>query len=201
VDKWLKQYRIYIVLFLGLLAIMAMLLFWISRPQRAPIIISTPIPTATPTAAPTPTPSPLRIYVSGAVSHPDVYLLGPGSIVKDALQAAGGTTAEADLDRINLAIELHDQQQIYVPRQGETEIPVVSAPQEPTSAPTLSKININIASVDELDALPGIGPAIAGRIVEYRTANGLFAVVEDIMKVKGIGPNTFAKLQNAITTD
>lgn len=191
----------HIVLALGLVAVTGLILFWVNRPQPVPIIISTPVATAVPVVTSTFTPSPLRVYVTGAVNKPDVYILPPGSIVKDAIAAAGGTVAEADLEHINLALELYDQQQIYVPRQGETALPPVSTLSHSSSegAP-LVRININQASAQELETLPGIGPAIAQRIVEYRESNGLFVNIEDIMKVKGIGPSTFAKFKDQITT-
>jgi competence protein ComEA len=190
------------VSFFGLVAIVGILVFWANQPRSEPIIISTPVPTVTPTIAPSPTPSPLRVYVTGAVKNPDVYLLPQNSIVKDAVEAAGGVTADADLDRINLALQVYDQQQIYVPYQGQATVPVAPPGEKPPAPPSsTSRININTASVDELDTLPGIGPAIAQRIVDYRTENGLFASIEEIMNVRGIGPATFAELEDAITVE
>jgi hypothetical protein len=103
----------------------ALIGYFTPHPRGRPITVTTPEPTPTPT--PTPTPAPLRVYVSGAVQAPDVYLLPPGSLVRDAIRAAGGPAPEADLDRINLARELSDQQQVYVPRKGE-ENPVPPSP-------------------------------------------------------------------------
>jgi len=201
-NEWLERYKTYIVLALGIMLAMGGVFFWLNRPQPAPITISTPVPTATPTLTPIPTLALVRIYISGAVRKPDVYVLPPGSIVKDAVAAAGGTTADADMDRINLALALHDQQQIYVPRQGETDPPAPPPTGGQPLAPpsSTSKVNINTASLEELDTLPGIGPAIAQRIIDYRTANGPFAAIEDLVQVKGIGPATFEKLQDKITT-
>ncbi|MGQ9804389.1 MAG: SLBB domain-containing protein [Anaerolineae bacterium] len=88
--------------------------YFTPHPRGRPITVITPEPTATPT----PTPAPLRVYGTGAVQAPDVYLLSAGSLVKDAVLAAGGPAPDADLDRINLARQLEDQQQIYVPRRG-----------------------------------------------------------------------------------
>lgn len=172
-------------------------MLWLNRPRPAPIEVITPVPTATPEPRSSPTPAPLRVYVSGAVRQPDVYLLPSGSIVKEALAAAGGPTEEADLDRLNLAIELHDQQQVHVPRRGE---PAVVPGGADSGGPSASgPININTATVEELDALPGVGPAIAGRIVEYREAYGAFTAIEEIMEVKGIGPATFEEIKDLIT--
>lgn len=145
----------------------------------------------------TPTPRPLRIYVSGAVHHPDVYSLPPDSIVKDAILAAGGATDEADLDRINLALSVTDGQHVYVPRFEEERLPV----QPPSgSSGSGSKININTADAAALESLPGIGPTIAQRILAHRQANGPFAHIEDIQNVSGIGQVTFEKIRELITT-
>jgi competence protein ComEA len=173
---------------------------WLQRPQPAPIRIVTPMPSPTLEPRRSPTPAPLRVYVSGAVHRPDVYLLPPQSIVKDALSAAGGATEEADLDRVNLALELCDQQQVHVPRRGEAA-PAAIAPGEasPDGSPAGGPIDINTATAEQLDALPGVGPAIAGRIVSYREAYGAFATIEEIMNVKGIGPATFEEIKGMIT--
>jgi competence protein ComEA len=202
VSKWPERYRVYILILCGLGTVIGLVLFVANRPRPAPIIISTPIPTVAPPLEPSPTPHPLRVYVTGAVVNPDVYILPQASIVKDAVQAAGGATADADLDRINLALQVHDQQQIYVPRQGEDAVPI--PPPGGRSVPVVpsgSRVNINTASLDELETLPGIGPAIAQRIIDYRSQNGGFATIEEIMDVKGIGPATFAEIEDAITVE
>ncbi|MGD9046750.1 MAG: ComEA family DNA-binding protein [Anaerolineae bacterium] len=195
-DQWPERYRG--ILFFGLivLALAALVLFQVLRPSSQPIILSTSTPLPTPDA--TPTPHPLRVYVSGAVQHPDVYTLPPDSIVKDAMLAAGGPADDADLDRINLASPVADGQQIYVPRQGEGGLPV-----QPLSGQRSSdfRVNINTADAAALETLPGIGPALAQRILDYRQAHGPFVRVEDIMEVSGIGKATFEKLSDQITTE
>jgi competence protein ComEA len=203
--EWLERPRVYVVFGLILVAVTGGLAFWTRRPQPAPIRISTPVPTATPSPGPTPTPAPLRVYVTGAVRDPDVYVLPPASIVKDAIAAAGGPTDDADLERINLAVEVSDQQQIYVPHKGEGSLPIAlpgeRSPPGLSVTPETGVININTASVEALDALPGVGPAIARRIVDYRSEHGPFATIEDIMNVKGIGPATFDKMKDEISTE
>ena len=141
----------------------------------------------------------MQVYVSGAVHMPDVYTLPPNSIVKDAILAAGGATLEADLDRINLALPVAGGQHIYVPSKGEEDPPV----EPPVRAPggVGRQVNLNTADQAALESLPGIGPAIAGRIIDYRQANGPFERIEDVMDVSGIGPATFAKIEALITTD
>ena len=195
-DQWLERYRglffgvLIAVILVGVLLVQR---HW-SRPE--PIILSTAVPSPSPESSATP--APLRVYVSGAVQRPDVYELPPGSIVKDALLVAGGASQEADLDRINLAATLADGQQIYVPHQGEQDLPVQPPAAESTGG---TRININTASAEALETLPGIGPTLAQRIVAYRQANGPFSAVQDIMAVSGIGPAVFAQIGDLITTE
>jgi competence protein ComEA len=165
-----------------------------------PIIISTPLPSPVP--SPIPTPAPIRVYVSGAVHQPAVYELPPGSIVQDALDAAGGPAPDADLDRINLALELRDQQQVHVPRQGERDPPppISGGEQEDQGTVPEGPININTATTAELQVLPRIGPVTAQDIVDYREANGPFETIEEIQDVPGIGPATFEGIKDLITT-
>lgn len=174
--------------------------YFTPRPREKPITVITPEPTATPT--PTPIPAPLRVYVTGAVQAPDVYSLPVGSLVKDAILAAGGPAPDADLERINLARQLEDQQQIYVPRRGtEPPVPVISegVPVQASSAAPQAQVNINAATVEELQQLPRVGPALAQRIVAYREMYGPFRNIEDLMKVSGIGEAIFAAIRDYIT--
>ncbi len=156
------------------------------------VITAAPLPTITPTA-PTPTPSPLRINVDGAVGTPGDYVLPPGSLVDDAVRAAGGPTDEADLEQINLAQELYDGQRVHVPRPGETL---------PTSTPhglsSDGRIDLNLADAALLQTLPKIGPKTAQSIIEYREVQGPFETIEQILEVKGIGPATFEGIKDLI---
>lgn len=183
-----------LLFFLLMLAILAVIVFLESpRPQDIDLATPPPLPSPDSTSAP----SPVRVYVSGAVRQPDVYNLLPGSIVKDALLAAGGASEDADLDTINLASPVADGQHVYIPHLGE-DPPV----RLPSSLPLVSgKVNINLADVSELESLPGIGPSLAQRIVEYRQTHGRFDQIQDIMEVSGIGPATFEDLRDLITTD
>jgi competence protein ComEA len=168
------------------------------QPSGAPIVVSTPAPT--PTSTPSPTPAPIRVHVSGAVRQPAVYRLPPGSIVQAAVEAASGPASDADLDCINLALELQDQQQVYVPHQGEQSPPSpVSGGASEGGETVGTLVNINAATEAELKTLPRIGPATAQRIIAYREVNGPFAAIEDIQDVPGIGPATFAGLEELIT--
>ncbi|MEE8392567.1 MAG: helix-hairpin-helix domain-containing protein [Anaerolineae bacterium] len=175
--------------------------YFTPHPQaNTPIVVSTPIPTPTPLH--TPTPAPIRVHVSGAVQQPAVYELPTGNIVQDAVNAAGGPAPDADLDHINLAVELRDQQQVYVPRQGETNPPPpVSGGGAGDEGTTGGLVNINTATAAKLETLPRIGPTMSQRILEYREANGPFETIEELENVPGIGPATFEGFENMITVD
>ncbi|MBU1747883.1 MAG: helix-hairpin-helix domain-containing protein [Chloroflexi bacterium] len=131
-------------------------------------------------------PARIAVYVSGAVQTPGVYELPDGARVDEAIEAAGGPTAEADLARVNLAHRLRDEEQVYVPRIGEEASPPVT-PAGTTGSGAGGKININTTTTAEFETLPGIGPALAQRIVEYREKNGPFASIDGIKQVGGIG--------------
>jgi len=152
---------------------------------------------------PPPTRAPLVIHV--AVQHPGVYSLPLNSRLQDALNAAGGTLPEADLQAINLAAFLKDGDRIVIPTYRPTEpaaeradIPNTAGPdsQNPSSG---GRVDINSASQGELESLPGIGPVTAQKIIAYRQTQGPFASIEDIQKVSGIGPVTFEGLKDLIT--
>jgi competence protein ComEA len=154
------------------------------------------------TLQPAPTKAPIVVQVDGAVPRPGVYELPEGSRVQDAVTAAGGLLAEADSAGINLAARLEDGQQLNIPYGREFPAP----PEEPafavagTAAPSSTElININTASAEELDSLPGIGPTTAQKIIDYRTQHGIFQRIEDIMNVSGIGPATFDRIKDLIT--
>lgn len=194
-EQGLARYRW--LFFLGVvgLVLIVVLLIQVFRAPSQPIFLSTATPP--PSQEASPTPYTMRVYVSGAVLHPDVYLLPQDSIVKDAVEAAGGATGEADLERINLALPVSDGLQVHVPRQGEDSLPV----QPPSRLPAMGgKVNINTADAAALESLPGIGPALAQRIIEYRQAHGPFERIEDVMDVSGIGTATFEGMEDLITT-
>jgi competence protein ComEA len=138
---------------------------------------------------PPPTPPDIQVYVTGAVIRPGVYALPPGSRVKDAVDAAGGFLPIADEDSVNLASLLQDGDHVEIPREAFD-----------ASSESLDRININQASAQELDTLPGIGPSLAEEIVSYRRQYGSFQKIEDIMGVPGIGPATFERIKDYITT-
>lgn len=197
-----------ILAFLGGLGVMSLR----QRTTATPIKIIPPptdVPPATVAPTPEPTTGPLRVYVSGAVLNPAVYTLPPGSIIDDAVRAAGGFAADADPVAVNLAQALVDGMQIYIPTLAEAveAPPVISAPQ-PTAAPGANRmggitigglININLATQADLEMLPGIGPTTAEKIIAHREANGPFATIEAIMDVPGIGEGKFDAIKELIT--
>ena len=180
-EKW-EKYRW--VLLLASVFVVVIGLVFLQLLRREPAAINLSTATAVPSPQVTPTPRLLRVYVSGAVLHPDVYALEPDSIVKDALMAAGGPAKDADLDRINLASPLSDGQQVHVPRLGE-ESPPAQAPSRLSGI--AGKINLNTADAALLETLPGLGPVLAQRVVAYRQEHGRFDRIEEIMEVSGIG--------------
>jgi competence protein ComEA len=162
------------------------IVFLVTRPPHGEPIRLNPPPTA----------APLTVYVSGQVNDPGLYSLPEGSRVNDAIQAAGDFTEDADLIAINLAALLEDGQQIYVPGL-RASISTGSSDQSTRSISGL--IDVNTATVEQLDSLPGIGPAIAQDIVDYRASNGPFISIESVMLVKGIGQAKFDGIKDLIT--
>lgn len=144
----------------------------------------------------------LWVHVAGAVRTPGLYELPSGSRVGDALTVAGGMLEDAAVDAINLARLLDDGEQVYVPSREEVETGRVPAATQPSggsqSAGSAAGVDINSAGPAELEALPGVGPATAEKIVADREANGPFASPEDIMRVPGIGEKKFESMRELI---
>lgn len=134
----------------------------------------------------------LVVHVDGMVGMPGVYELAEGARVSDAVAAAGGLAEGADTSSLNLAAPLADGEKVHVPAEGE----VVTTSSGGASSGDL--VNLNNASVEQLDELPGVGEATARAIIEDREANGPFTTPEDLMRVSGIGEKKFAKLEGMI---
>ena len=150
------------------------------------------------------------IYIDGCVAHPDVYELPASARVKDSIDRAGGLTSDADVAALNLASELHDGEKVHIPRVGEdatltrdpTGVASGDSYRQDRGASTTRKgqsltrpISLNKASKNELLELPGVGPAMADRIIADRREHGPFKHVEDLKRVKGIGSKKFEKLR------
>ncbi|HTH04921.1 MAG TPA: helix-hairpin-helix domain-containing protein [Ilumatobacteraceae bacterium] len=136
------------------------------------------------------------VHVAGAVGAPGVYQLEAGSRVVDAVAAAGGLAADANADAINLAALLSDGQRVYVPAVGE---PVPISVDSSGSTQPAGPVDVNRATIDELETLPGVGPATAAAIVAYRDAHGPFASVDALADVSGIGPAKLAAIRDLVT--
>lgn len=156
------------------------------------------------TLSPPPSPEPIQVFVTGAVANPGLYKLPAKSRVGDAIQAAGNFSNQAYSQTLNLAAFLQDGERVFVPYQptevSQKDISNSRSTVEQTIDP-YQPININTASQPELELLPGIGPTIALRIIEYRDLHGPFSKIDDIQNVSGIGSKTFEELKELITVE
>ena len=136
----------------------------------------------------------LVVHVAGAVRHPGVYRLRAGARVADAVRRAGGARRRADLGAVNLAAELQDGRQVLVPLRARAGGPPVAGAAPAPGVP----LDLNTATVEQLDELDGIGPATAQQIVAYREAHGGFGSVEELDQVPGIGETRLAALREKV---
>jgi competence protein ComEA len=152
---------------------------------------------------PSPTPEPIYVYVTGAVNRPGVYKLPRESRLVDAIQQAGGFLKGADLTQVNLAAKVKDGEQIVIPGAKDVPTPQLviggSGLLVTPTPPAGELVNLNTASLELLDQLPGIGPSTAQKIVDYREENGPFTQVEDLLKIPGIGPATLENVRELVT--
>ena len=137
--------------------------------------------------------------MTGAVARPGVYSLAKGARVVDAVTAAGGPTSDAALDAVNLAARLDDGQKVHILTRREVQAGIASGGSSGYGPPP--RVNLNTASTQQLETLPGIGPSLAAAIIDYRRRVGAFRKPEDLMKVGGIGSKTFARIKDLITVD
>lgn len=145
--------------------------------------------------------STIMVHISGQVYKPGIVEMDLGKRLIDAIKAAGGLMKEADLDRINLAKKLVDEEKIYIPKVGEelnNDIIDVQVTSVSTSSDSNGKININKCSQIDLESLPGIGPVLAERIIDYRNSNE-FKTIEELKEVSGIGDKKYEALKDLIT--
>jgi competence protein ComEA len=206
----------------GAVLLLAVTAWWLLRSPAPPVERSLPVarPVATTgiagSASPSPSPSPSGspsspspsgagpppapttvvewlVQAAGAVASPGVYRVPPGSRILDVVTAAGGPTASANLQAIALASRVVDGQRVYVPAIGEAVTPdtAVTAPPAP--------LDLNQATVEQLDDLPGVGPATAQAIVDYRNRNGPLTSVDDLLEVRGIGPAKLDAFRDLVT--
>jgi competence protein ComEA len=142
-------------------------------------------------------PRKLVVHVAGAVNHPGLYELDDGSRIDDAIAEAGGARPKAALELVNLAAPVADGQQVLVPLRGAA----VAAGGGEGGGPVApgGKVSLNSATIEQLDALPGIGPVTAQQIIDFRTANGSFSSVEELDAVPGIGPARLEQLRELVS--
>jgi len=164
---------------IGLLST-AVLQLLIAEPRGHPIELLPPA-----------TPKPMRVHVAGAVVSPGLIELPLDAVVADAITAAGGPSAQAALDAINLAAAIHDGDRVYLPTVAEVAAGTIPTPSQAEVVDD-GRLALNSATVPELERLPGIGPSLAEAIAAYRQEHGPFQQVEDLLAVPGIGP---AKLE------
>jgi len=177
-------------------------LSWRSRPAAVPVLPPTPVAAgAAPTVASSGTPAAIVVAIAGKVHRPGVLTLRAGARVADAVRAAGGPLPGADVGLLNLARRLTDGELVVVGVPGADAAAAAAAPgaggavgQPGAGAP----VNLNSATLDQLDGLPGVGPVLAQRIVDWRTAHGPFGSVEQLRDVDGIGDSKFAQLRDKV---
>jgi competence protein ComEA len=191
------KYPIFAVILIAIVSGIVVLLSY--RPAPTVITIIPPGPTVTP--------HPLRVYVTGNVKNgPQTYDLPVGSRIEDAIKAAGGTNPDADLSSINLAQALYDGQKIDVPTKGvqltgDSPAPDTAAIKTAPTATPDGPLHINVASLEELQRLPGVGPALAQKIIDYRTEHGPFQSMADLDNVSGIGESRLQEWEGKIAFD
>lgn len=167
-------------------AAVAGLVLWVRADSRPSVEVLLP--------APSPSPE-LKVYVSGEVARPGIYVLDEGDRLLDAIEAAGGATQDADLSAVNLALRVADEDHFDIPgiddaTDGASSLGLSSGP---------GKVSINTASVEELQSLPGIGDVKARAILAYRERNGRFQTQEELLRVSGIGPSTLEGIRDLIS--
>lgn len=194
----LKRKQTLIVGIVALVVICASLLGWWQKTSVGETrVLSKPTTQQTP---PVKGPIEICVYVSGMVKHPGVLKLSPGSRAIDAVNAAGGLLPEADVSKVNLSQLLRDGLQVHVPALTAARVATStgSIPRGKIGAATPT-VNVNSADKAELEKLPGIGPALAERIIERRTSQGPFRDGADLKKVPGISESKYAKIKDHIT--
>jgi len=173
--------------------------WFVSRSPFAEVQSTSPATIAAPAPTTTTTGPGVVVDVGGAVRQPGVYRLSLGSRVVDALEAAGGPSDSIDLDQINLAATVTDGQRVWITRRGELPPVAATAPAGSSGGSSNSgPLDLNSATIEQLDALTGIGPATAKAIIDRRTELGRFRSVDDLLTVKGIGSSKLDSIRSSV---
>lgn len=183
-----------LVLLIGAVAVVLLAgrLFRSAPPQgTTPPILTGSAPAAR--TSPTPAARLLVVDVAGDVRRPGLYRLPQGSRIQNAITQAGGPTRRADLDLVNLAAPLADGEQVVVPGRGAGDAAAAGGAPSPTAP-----LDLNSATAEQLDALPGIGPVTAQKIIDYRQAHGPFTSIDDLASIPGMGPAHIANLKGLV---
>jgi competence protein ComEA len=214
VSDWRHDARFGVVILVGVALVAGLIWYRIgiggasAGESAAPAAVATTAP-RTSVADPTPTsgakgmPATVAVHVAGAVTHPGVVELRSGARVIDAVEAVGGASADADLDRLNLAAKVSDGQRVFVARAGQADPGAADgagAGDDPSGGGAVDgKVNLNTATQAQLEELPGIGPTYAQAIIAERQRRGGFTSVNDLRSVHGIGDKRFAELAPLVT--
>ncbi len=147
----------------------------------------------------------IKVHIAGYVVNEGIIELEEGARIQDAIEAAGGLTEDADIEKVNLAYKIEDGQKIYIPNKQESQEEDIIIVKNENGEGIISgeeqseKVNINTANQTELETLPGIGPSTALKIIEYRELNGKFKDTEELKNIPGIGEAKFKNIENEIT--
>lgn len=182
IDRWMPL----ALVLLFMLTLAGGVAFLVQRGSGDGVEVALPQPTATPV---------LQAYMAGAVNRPGVYTFSDGDRLVDLLRMAGGAASDADMSGLNMALRVRDEGHYYVPRTGE------APPAAPLAAPGAAGdlVNLNAATQQELETLPGIGAVKAQAIIERRESVGPFTSVEEVVEVAGIGPATLNGIRDRVT--
>jgi competence protein ComEA len=177
------------------LALVLLTAWYLTRSRPADSAAAPPVATIAVARDDSGSGSRLIVDVAGAVRKPGVYRMTSGARVEDALKRAGGATAHADLSQINRAAKLEDGRQVLVPRRPSRA--AASAPATAAATPA-QPVNLNTATLEQLDTLDGVGPATAQKIIDFRTAHGGFGSVDELDQIPGIGEKRLAALRESV---
>ena len=186
--EWLERNRSNLASFLVVLVAVAAVAL-LQTPRRSALqVVSPSVPS---------TPAPIKVHVVGAVTSPGVYSLPADARVEDALKAAGGPSGSADMDAVNLAAPLRDGQQLSIPTADARDGAARDA-MKPAASPVPARLDLNVATRQQLEALPGVGQVTAQKILDYRASNGRFVSVDELRDAKLVNGSTFERIKGLV---